>query len=256
MTTRRHWGIGMLTILAIGPNLMLSVAVMFMQDLFQNSFATGSYAPMWVVIFGNMAFALFTPIGPFLMRRIGLRSTYVPAMIVFLLGSLICSWSPTIVWLGVGRFLEGMAAGTVFMMMIPALILSFPAVRRNRVLAVLVAGFFGSVAMGPFLGSLTIMEDAWRWLFAAVGLLALAGALMGRNLPNALGPPPIQNGAAAGNHVFDTSGFLITVATCLSLAIALGNLDRWGLWSPQFSIPAIIAVAFLRTFGLGRIVRL
>ena len=186
MTTRRHWGIGAWAILAIGPNLMLSVAVMLIKDLVQNSFATGSYVPMWVVNSGNLAFALFAPVGPFLMRRIGLRSTYVPPMIVFLLGSLICSLSPTIVWLGVGRFLEGMAAGTVFMMMIPTLILSFPAGRRNRVLAVLVAGFFGSVAMGPFLGSLTIMEDAWRWLFAAVGLLALAGALMGKTLPKTL----------------------------------------------------------------------
>ena len=175
-------------------------------------------------------------------------------MIVFLLGSLICSLSPTIVWLGVGRFLEGMAAGTVFMMMIPTLILSFPAGRPNRVLAVLVIGFFGSVAMGPFLGSLTLLEDAWRWLFVAVGLLALAGALMGKTLPKTLTHRRIKMAQQAALYLIHQVS-----AHCSNMPVArhyVAQSRPLGALVPAVQYPCHHLCSFLRTIRLGRAVDL
>lgn len=105
----------------------------------------------------------------------GLKATYVTSTIVAAVGSLgaAIAWGPAP--LMVGRGLQGAAAGVILMGLIPQLIQGFPAARRHRVLAVLVAGLFGSVALGPLFSTVALMHDQWRWIF----LFSAGAAAMG-----------------------------------------------------------------------------
>lgn len=243
MGSRKHWGIAILTVLAIGPNLMLSVVTMFLQNLFQDSLLGGTYESMWIVILGNLALLLFVPIGPIAIQRFGLRRVYIISMLTFTLGSVTASIAFDMVSLIIGRFLQAMSSGTLLMVMIPALMMSFPAERRNRVLVVLVGGLFGSVAIGPFLGSVAILFDSWRWLFVSVGFLSLVGSILGTILPETVGPPTIKGTTSAPKA--DWVGLLLIAITSISTAIALGNLGPRGIQSYSVIIPGLLGVVFL-----------
>ncbi|WP_146738164.1 MFS transporter, partial [Bacillus tropicus] len=79
--------------------------------------------------------------------------------------------------LAAGRFLQGAAAGTMLMIMIPMLVLSFPIERRNYALFVLIGGFYGSVIMGTVLGTAAASAGHWHWLFGIFGLLSFFGLI-------------------------------------------------------------------------------
>lgn len=244
---RKHRVMGLLAILAIGPNLMLNVATMLGQVLFQNSFSRGSYATLWPVILGNIAFFIFSPLGPVLVRWIGLRATYVRAMILFAVGSLIACLAPNLFTLAIGRILEGAMAGSVFLVMVPLLIQSFPVERRNRVLAVLVSGFFGSIALGPLLGALAMYLDAWRWLFVLPIATAVTAGLIGiKVLPIAMPlPPAVAQGGPHQRTRFDWGGIFLMLAHGIALSVTFGHLGGRNFSDPSVEGPLVVTILLL-----------
>ncbi|MFD1676152.1 MFS transporter [Alicyclobacillus fodiniaquatilis] len=251
MHAKKHFALSLLTILAVGPNLMLSVAMMFTQGLIQDSFSTGSYAPMWAVVLGNISFAVFVPIGPVCARKIGFRNTYVFSTGLFTLASLMATVSNGLVVLTFARMVQGAMTGLVLMVMIPILIHSFPAERRNRVVGVLIGGFFGAIAMGPFLGALAIYHDAWRWIFLISGLCTVLGLVIGaKGLPGKF-PIPAPNRAS---YTFDYYGLICLFASGISLTIGMGNLDAHQFTDLQVGVPLGFCAVFLCFFVIQELV--
>lgn len=141
MTSRNHLKLSLLSMLAIGPGLLLNSALGPIQHLIQKEFGIENTMTFSPTIMGMVTLALFIPCGPILKHRIGIRTSYLISMVVFVFGSLLAALSMDMYWMTISRFLQGMATGVMLMIMIPTLVLSFPIDKRNLALAVLLLGF-------------------------------------------------------------------------------------------------------------------
>ncbi|UOY87672.1 MFS transporter [Bacillus glycinifermentans] len=225
MKISKHWGISLLAVLSIGPGLMMNSAVTSAQRLVQQTFHAEANAALIPFVVGAVAFGLFVPFGPFLRHRIGALRTYVASMCLFILGALICGASPNLLWMTIGRMLQGIGTGTVLMMMIPMLVLSFPISIRNFALFVLVGGLFGFAILGTFFGAISSVSGHWRWLCYAAGACSFSGIVLSRIF--------LQNEHSAENrHPFDVIGFILSgIVSALTVLTFIGFLKR-GLSSP------------------------
>ncbi|MCY8839570.1 MFS transporter, partial [Bacillus atrophaeus] len=88
MKTKHYWVISLLAVLAVGPGLMSNTALAAVQSLVQKTVVPGSFASLNPIIIGNMAFALFVPMGPLLRKKFGARPIYMASLSVFIVGAL------------------------------------------------------------------------------------------------------------------------------------------------------------------------
>ncbi|MZQ80964.1 MFS transporter [Paenibacillus sp. 5J-6] len=237
MNLQNHWRISILTVLAIGPGLMINSALVPSQSLIQHSLQLGNNVIFAPTLVGIIAFMLFIPMGPLLRRRLGVRATYSISMTLFIIGSLWAALSVNDQWMSVGRFLQGVGMGVMLMIMVPMLLLSFPIEKRNLSLSVLIGGFFGSVIAGLLIGNIAIIYHYWRWIFYLGSALALAGLMMNQIF--------LRNEHHTESKQFngDILGIsLILICSVISL-VTLSHFEQW--FGSSGNLWVVIGSAFI-----------
>jgi MFS family permease len=235
--------ISILTFLTIGPQYVLNVSFILNQPIIQNGFSVGSYALIVPSLVSNLAFSLCVPLGPVLARHFGLRRSYLALVLAFFCGSLMSAGSPEFPLLTLGRTIQGLCAGALFLTILPVSLISFPNRVRNWFLLLAIGGLFGSSAIGAVLGSLSLRADAWRLFYLLCGVPALLCFIMGyRVLPK-------QEVKEHAHHPLDVWGLALLVAALTTLVFPLANLQKWGLQStyvwPYLVLACVLFAAFV-----------
>ena len=129
--------------------------------------------------------AVFIPISSWVADRFGSRTVFASAIIVFVMGSLLCAGSSTLAAFVAARFLQG--AGGAMMVPVGRLVL-LRAVPKSELVAALnyltIPALLGPVT-GPALGGAITLYFHWRWIFLInlpIGVLGLYLVL--RHIPN------------------------------------------------------------------------
>ncbi|MBW8823621.1 MAG: DHA2 family efflux MFS transporter permease subunit [Xanthomonadales bacterium] len=183
-----------------------------------------------------LALAVFIPISGWVADRFGARITFMSAIAVFLLGSVGCAASPSLEWMVLARFVQGM--GGAMMVPVGRLVL-LRTVEKSELVQALswltIPALVGPVAGPPLGGFITTWFD-WRWIFLInLPMGALGIALAWRYIP-AL-KEPVQ--------ALDWPGFLLSG---FGLALAMFGFSTLG----HLEVPlwASIAVLLLGVAGL------
>src|SRR5579875_1462853 len=231
----------LLTMFAFGPQYVLNVSFILNQGLIQNTFASGANALTVPSTLSNLAFAACVPVGPVLTRRFGLRHTYISLVLMFLLGSIIAAISPTMWALVIGRLLQGLSAGALFLTILPVSLMSFPNAIRNWFLLLAIGGLFGASAFGTLFGALTISADAWRWLFVLCGIAPIFCLIVGLiALP--------REHVHEHQQPFDIWGAVVLAATVTVTLFPLIHLKNMGIGSLWVWPLFVLAAALFATF--------
>lgn len=132
-----------------------------------------------------LTLALFIPISGYVADRFGTRKTFSMAMLVFLLGSVICGLSLNMPMLIIGRLIQGMGGAMVTPVGRLILIRTFPkADFLSAFAAYTVIGQLGSI-MGPVLGGFLTTFLDWRFIFFVnVPLVLMALYWVKKFIPN------------------------------------------------------------------------
>jgi MFS transporter, DHA2 family, multidrug resistance protein len=118
----------------------------------------------------------------------GMRATFVAAIAVFIMGSLLGTGSHGLETLILGRVLQGAGAGLVQPMAVLLIFQRFPERVRGAALGVYSLGVIFSPALGPAIGGVLIDLFDWRMVFVAtLPLVLLAAPLAFFFLPRRLG---------------------------------------------------------------------
>lgn len=239
--------ISILTIFAIGPQYFINLSYTMNQVIIQNGLNLSSSDLLLPSTLSNIAFALGVPLGPVISRKLGVRKTYLIFVSVFLLGALINLISQDTVSLTMGRIIQGLSSGFLFLTILPVSLKSFPNKIRNYFLLMVITGLFGASAVGAIFGSVSLSVDAWRWLFILNIVSAVLCLIVGF-----LGLPHSKEEKQESEPVNKFGIFLLT-ALMLMLTVPLCNVMQEGfdsLYVWPFLVAAFILLILFIVFEL------
>ncbi|MER6048132.1 MFS transporter [Streptomyces sp. NPDC001793] len=178
----------------------------------------------WVVDAYTLVFASLMLSSGSLTDRLGSRRVFAAGLTIFLIGSILCGLSPTVIALLVSRAIQGVGAAAA----LPA---SLSLLRecvedpqeRARAIALWAAGGTISLAAGPILSGVLTSSLGWQTIFFVNIPFALLGLWGLRSLPR-----------STGHYAkFDVSGQILAVIALASLTFAIIEVGETGVSSPQ-----------------------
>ncbi len=140
------------------------------------SFNESPLAMRSIVVAYTLTMALLTPASGWLADRFGTRHVYFAAILVFVIGSILCSSAHTLDQLVAARVLQGVGGSMLLPIGRLAILRSMPGDQYVSALALVsVAGQAGPI-VGPTLGGWFSEMVSWHWIFlinVPVGMLGL-----------------------------------------------------------------------------------
>jgi len=165
-----------------------------------------------------MTLALLIPASGWLADRMGARTVFVLAIVVFGAASVLCGFSQGVWQFVAARVLQG--AGGAMMVPVGRLVVLRHTEKHQlmRAIAALTWPSLVGPILGPPLGGFITTYATWRWIFFLNVPLVVAGALC------ALWLVPNQRGDGA--RQFDWLGFGFTGLACLGCMVGLEALSQ------------------------------
>jgi EmrB/QacA subfamily drug resistance transporter len=134
-----------------------------------------------VVVVYSLAMAILIPASGWLSDRYGTRRVYLGAIVLFVVGSLLCAASKNLAQILLARIVQGAGGALLLPVGRLSILRSFP---RSHYLAAMsfiaVPGMTGPL-IGPFLGGWLVEYATWHWIFLInlpVGCMGLACGLI------------------------------------------------------------------------------
>jgi EmrB/QacA subfamily drug resistance transporter len=173
-----------------------------------------------------VALAIFIPVSSWMADRFGARNVFRVAIVVFMIGSICCAMSNSLLTFVVSRFLQGM--GGAMMTPIARLVL-VRATPRNQLVDAMawlsIPGLIGPI-VGPPVGGFITTYASWHWIFLINVPIGLIGIVLvsiflpdwHRNAPRKMDFPGFfLTGTAFAGWVFG-----ISVVTLPALPVSFG----------------------------------
>lgn len=159
-----------------------------------------------------LTLALFMPVSGFLADKFGTKKVFIISLILFSLGSLLCSLSPNLTVLVVSRVIQGIGGSLMTPVGKLALIKTFDKSELLKAMNFAIIPALIGPVLGPLIGGYMVDYLSWHWIFLInlpIGILGLV--LSVKYMPNYF----------SKIIDFDFKGFLFFAAASLLLSISL-----------------------------------
>jgi MFS family permease len=232
-----------LALLALCPFIVLTTATTLFQRDLTADLRTSRFGVELAAGLANAAYAFGAVGAADLVQRLPPRRLCLWCEALFVAGTALLA--PSIVPFTVGRVFQGLATGMLLVAALPPLVTKHGAERLPSTAAFVNLGLFGMVTLGPLLGGVAGSLHAWRALFAAVGVLGLAGLVMA-----ALA---FEHGdAGAAGMGFDWLAIPLAIGATVLPFFGVAWLSEGGFGSVAFLAPLGAGLAVLGALIAGQ----
>jgi EmrB/QacA subfamily drug resistance transporter len=146
---------------------------------FQEKFGVTQAVAGWTMTAYTLALAAIIPATGWAADRFGTKRLYLAALVLFVLGSLLCSTAWDIGSLIGFRVIQGLGGGMLMPLGMTILTRAAGPTRLGRVMAVMGIPMLLGPIGGPIVGGWLIQSYSWEWIFRInlpIGVLALVAA--------------------------------------------------------------------------------
>ncbi|GAB2716642.1 MFS transporter [Kitasatospora kifunensis] len=227
-----------LSLLIVGlDNTIVNVAL----PAIQHDLHAPASGLQWVIAAYTLVLASLLILSGSVADRVGRRRIFQLGLLFFVLGSLLCSFAPSLGWLIAFRAVQAIG-GSMLNPVAMSIITNVFTDPRERAQAIGVwGGVVGiSMALGPVVGGLLVDSYGWPSIFlinVPIGLLAIV--LAARFVPESRAPKPRR---------LDPGGQLLAIVTLGAGTAAIIEGPGQGWTSPGILALAVIALAALTAF--------
>ena len=198
----------------------------------------------WVTTGYLLAMAVAIPVTGWAESRWGGKRVWMAALVIFVLGSVLCalSWSDTSL---VGfRVLQGFGAGLIFPLMQTLGVRAAGGRASSNLIAAVSLPLALGPILGPVIGGVILNWLSWRWLFLVnVPVIAVGLVLAWRLLP---ADRPVPGTARPG---LDVTGLVLLGPALAGILLGLSNLSEdGGIDHAGVLVPLLAGVALLGAF--------
>lgn len=199
----------------------------------------------WIVVSYLLASTIAAPVYGYLGDLLGRRRLMFVALVVFIVASVLCAASSSILWLSVARVLQGLGGGGLMSLSQALIGEVVPTRQRGHYQGYLAAIATASSAFGPVAGGYLTEHFGWRSIFLVNVPLGVAAILLTFRLAARSGD------ARRTGWRFDFAGLLLLIAVVVPVLLALQLLERLHMQEELiaaglFIVSAISAVLLVR----------
>jgi len=193
-----------------------------------------------VIIAYSLTMAVIIPASGWLADKFGTRTIFQIAIGLFVLGSLLCAWAPTLPFLTAARVVQGAGGAMLLPVGRLSVLRTFPREQYLQALSfVAIPGMIGPL-IGPTLGGWITQTFSWHWIFLINVPVGIIGALATiRYMPNARLP---------GIGRFDVAGYAFLAIAMVTLSFSLDGLAGMGFQHATVLMLLIASMAALTAY--------
>jgi EmrB/QacA subfamily drug resistance transporter len=224
-------------IMSILDITVVSVALPTFQTVFDTNYANVA----WTMTAYTLALATVIPLSGWAADRYGAKRMYMTALVLFVLGSALCSTAWNIGALITFRVLQGLGGGMLMPVGMAIMTRAAGPQRIGRVMAVLGVPMLLGPITGPILGGWLIEAASWHWIFlinVPIGAAALVYAFLA--LPEDT-PKPSES--------FDFLGMLLLSPGLALFLFGVSSIPGEGtVAAARVIVPGVIGLVLVALF--------
>jgi EmrB/QacA subfamily drug resistance transporter len=235
--------VGTVCVGAFLGQLDASIAGLVLPTL-EQTFSAPVAAVEWVAIAYLVTLAaLVVPFGR-LADLAGRKLLYVGGFLVFIVGSALCGFAPSLGWLIAFRVVQAVGAAMLQANSVAIITAAVARRRLGRAIGIQGAAQAIGLSVGPSVGGFLIDSLGWRWVFFIAVPFGLIGTVLGwLVLPTT---PTVKD--HAHRERFDWIGALLLGPSVALFLLALTFGNDWGWTSPALIGVTLLSVLCLSLF--------
>jgi EmrB/QacA subfamily drug resistance transporter len=200
-----------------------------------------------VVVAYSLTMAMLIPASGWIADRLGTRRIFFAAIVLFVIGSILCALSRGIGQLVAARIVQGMGGALLLPVGRLALLRTVPRAEFLAAMSfVAIPGLIGPL-LGPTLGGWLVQYASWHWIFlinVPVGLIGCVATL--RVMPDI---------RADLVHRFDGVGYALLAFGMVSISLAIDGVSGLGLRQVGVLVLLVFGFASIAAYWLHAVRR-
>jgi len=223
------------SLVTIAQSIITTGVVYLMSD-----FSVSSTQAQWSYSVFLLVVGVMIPLSAYISRRFNARTIFFFSLSIFLLGSIICYFSTSLIILIIGRILQGIGNGIIMPYVQILLLRTIPEEKWQTYM-----GLYGLViaiapVLGSFIGGFVITIYGWRELFSFFTVATIIILVLGIIF--------VKDNTPSEDYPLDYLSVVLSVIGCAGVMLGFTNVADYGFTHYLVILPIIIGIMALILF--------